>query len=123
MKQYEDYLKGRRQILAEGRAHNEELSAFSYMINKSIVASSTKDELPSPKNMRLAREIDKQAKSKSNKISKRLDLPEPAIPPRVEDTIIETQEVEAIDTPTEKKESGKFVPKYKSWDEALDDFE
>lgn len=123
MKQYEDYLKSKRQLLAEGKVHNEELSAFNYAMNNAIIEGSTRKELPSAKNMRAAREIEKQAKSKANKISKRLGLPESIETPITEDAVIEAQIAEVIDAPTEKKESGKFVPKYKSWDEALDDFE
>lgn len=128
MKQYEDYLKGKNELLAEGRVHNEELSAFNYAMNHSIVESATQPMLPDVKNMRPAREIEKQAKSRSNRISKRLELPEE---PLLEEskTIIDAEVVEIIpentsamlETPSNAQKENALST-YSSWDEALEDW-
>lgn len=121
MKQYEDYLKGKYELLAEGKVHNEELSAFNYAMNHSIVESSAKPMLPETKNMRPAREIEKQAKSKSNRISKRL---EPSEVPLLEEskTIIDVEAVEVIPENTSSIQANNSLPTYSSWDEALEDW-
>lgn len=128
MKQYEDYLKGKNELLAEGRVHNEELSAFNYAMNHSIVESVTQPMLPDAKNIRPAREIEKQAKSRSNRISKRLELPEE---PLLEEskTIIDAEVVEIIpentsailETPSNAQKENTLST-YSSWDEALEDW-
>ena len=121
MKQYEDYLKGKNELLAAGRVHNEELSAFNYAMNNSIVEASTKPMLPDAKNIRPAREIEKQAKSKSNRISKRLELPEA---PLLEENkpIIDVEVIEVIPEDTSSVKSKNILPTYNSWDEALEDW-
>ena len=107
LKQYEDYLHGKNELLAEGRIHNEELSAFGYAINHSIVKEADKQMLPDPKNIRESREIEKQAKSQSNKISKRLKM---------------APKQEAIKAPAEPVETKNIIDTYSSWEEALEDF-
>ncbi len=106
MKQYEDYLRGKKELLAAGKVNNEELSAFTYALNNSIVEAAEKPCLPDAKNMRPIREIEKQAKSKSNNISQRLDLPAPQLV------------LEKIDPPKETN----LLDTYESWEEALEDF-
>ena len=107
MKQYEDYLHGKNELLIEGRIHNEELAAFGYAMNHAIVEESDKHLLPNPTNMRETRNIEKQAKSQSNKISKRIKTA-PSKP------LIETKEF--------IEESQKDMDTYSSWDEALEDW-
>lgn len=108
MKQYEDYLRKKKELLAEGKTHNEELSAFTYALNNNIVEAADKQALPDAKNMRPVREIEKQAKSKSNNIAQRLDLP-PAQPT-----------LASITPPVEKET--KEIDTYSSWEEALEDW-
>jgi hypothetical protein len=107
LKQYEDYLHGKNELLAEGRIHNEELSAFGYAVNHSIVQEADKQMLPDSKNMRQSREIEKQAKSQSNKISKRLKMA-PKQP--------------VIEAPAEPVKPKNVIDTYSSWEEALEDF-
>lgn len=120
MKQYEDFLKGKRELLAEGKVNNEELSAFTYAMNNNIVAEAQKPSLPEYKNMRPAREIEKQAKSKSNRISQRLDTT------KQEDVldVVELVEPEVMAEKPVKEINNKksILPTYNSWDEALEDW-
>ena len=126
MKQYEDYRKGKKEILANGKINNEELSAFQYAMNNTIVEEATKTMLPDSKNMRPAREIEKQAKSKSNKISNRLEGPKIEAP-KVEDILVDELLEEIIKetpnkAPTENKKDEKKLNTYSSWEEALEDW-
>ncbi len=75
MKQYEDYRKLKGQQLADGRIYNEELTAFSQSVNKTIVkeASKSSETQSNDKNMRPAREIEKQRVSSENTIKDRFD--------------------------------------------------
>lgn len=107
LKQYEDYLHGKNELLAEGRIHNEELSAFGYAINHSIVQEADKQMLPDSKNMRQSREIEKQAKSQSNNINKRL--------------LSDSNEQKTIPEP-KKELQPSSIDTYESWEEALEDF-
>ena len=126
MKQYEEYLKGKKELLAEGRINNEELSAFTYAMNNNIVVEATKPMLPSVKNMRPTREIEKQAKSKSNKISQRLETPK-LVESNMEDLLIDEfieefeQEIPKV-VSSEKSDKKKVLDTYSSWDEALEDW-
>ena len=109
MKQYEDYRNGKKELLASGNIKNEELSAFVFALNHSIVEGATKPMLPESKNMRPAREIEKQAKSNSNKISNRLE----------EQTLeIEETSRKQIEETTDSSE----FETYSSWEEALNDW-
>ena len=122
MKQYEDFRKGKKELLAAGRINNEELSAFNYAMNNAIVEEATKPMLPDFKNMRPAREIEKQAKSKSNKISNRLKAPKFEAP-KTEDILAEEFIDEVIEcTPEEKIPAKKKLNTYNNWDEALEDW-
>ena len=120
MKQYEDFLKGKRELLAEGKVNNEELSAFTYAMNNNIVAEAQKPSLPEYKNMRPTREIEKQAKSKSNRISQRLETT------KQEDVldVVELVEPEVMaEKPVKEINNNKSIlPTYNSWDEALEDW-
>ena len=120
MKQYEDFLKGKRELLAEGKVNNEELSAFTYAMNNNIVEEAKKPSLPEYKNMRPAREIEKQAKSKSNRISQRLETI------KQEDVldVVELVEPEVMAEKPVKEINNKksILPTYNSWDEALEDW-
>lgn len=124
MKQYEDYRKSKKELLAEGRVNNEELSAFNYALNHSIVEEAMKPMLPSAKEMRPAREIEKQAKSKSNKISKRLETTQQLPAPAEEFVEIQSPPEKTTEVPTKSTEnSGKLTMEmYSSWEEALEDF-
>lgn len=75
MKQYEDYRKLKGQQLADGRIYNEELTAYSQSVNKTIVkeASKSSETQSNDKNMRPAREIEKQRVSSENTIKDRFD--------------------------------------------------
>lgn len=123
MKQYEDYRKGKKELLAAGKVNNEELSAFNYALNHSIVEEATKPMLPDTKHMREAREIEKQAKSKSNKISKRLEQPKLEAP-KTEDVLIDEfieENKPALQEVTSEKPKNT-LDTYSSWDEALEDW-
>ena len=76
MKQYEDYRKERRKMNASGKIHNEQLSVYSSILNKSIVAeaASQAQYKSKDKNMRLAREMEKQRVSKENEIAERFEI-------------------------------------------------
>ena len=123
MKEYEDFRRGKKEILAAGRINNEELSAFNYAMNNAIVEEATKPALPSAKDMRPAREIEKQAKSKSNKISKRLEQPELEAP-KTEDVLVEEFIEELTECPPTEETPVKKnkLNTYSNWDEALEDW-
>lgn len=123
MKQYGDFRKGKKELLAAGRINNEELSAFNYAMNNAIIEEAIKPMLPSTKDMRTSREIEKQAKSKSNKISKRLEQPKLEAP-KTEDVLIDEfieENKPAIPEVTETT-TKKTLNTYSSWDEALEDW-
>lgn len=123
MKQYEDFRKGKRELLAAGKVNNEELSAFNYAMNNAIVEEATKPMLPSAKDMRPAREIEKQAKSKSNKISKRLEQPKLEAP-KIKDALVEEFIEEITECPPAEEVPVKKnkLNTYNNWDEALEDW-
>lgn len=73
MKEYEEYYKAHKSMNAKGRVHNEELSAFSYAVNQSIVSDATKESYSDKKNMRVNRELEKQMISSGGKIETRLE--------------------------------------------------
>ena len=123
MKQYEDFRKGKKELLAAGKANNEELSAFNYAMNNAIIEEATKPMLPSAKDMRPAREIEKQAKSKSNKIGKRLEQPKLEAP-KTEDVLIEEFIEKITECPSTEEVPVKKskLNTYSNWDEALEDW-
>lgn len=71
MKEYEDYRTKRKELAAQGRIHNEELSAYNYAVNASIVDDAKKTTYSDKSDMRSNRELAKQDVSNKNKISKR----------------------------------------------------
>lgn len=73
MKQYEDIIKYRKKLNAEGRIHNEKISALNYAINKDIVSDAKKTFYSDKKDMRINREVEKQVVSSEGKISARLN--------------------------------------------------
>lgn len=109
MKQYEDYRKGKKELLASGQVKNEELATFIFALNHSVVENAVKPMLPEAKNMRPAREIEKQAKSKSNRISNRIKEQPPLIEEDIRPQIEETTDSPDFET-------------YSSWEEALNDW-
>ena len=147
MKEYNDFKQGKQALLMEGRISNEELSAFTYSLNETIVEAAEKPGLPSPKNMRETREIEKQKKVKSNQIKDRLSNDEqqfvidaqieyepillPADPDEtiqeaiVSEDVIEDSDLSTnIESTNEKTETKEKEPleTYSSWEEALDDW-
>ena len=94
MKQWDDYLKEKNRLKVEGRVYNEELSAYNYLTNESLVAeaaSHAPETATDKKHMRPARENEKQRVSSDNRIEKRLWTDEEALPTGV---CIETEENE-----------------------------
>ena len=73
MKEYEDFRKYRKKLNAEGRIHNEELSALNYEINEGVVDDAKKTFYSDKKDMRINREIEKQLVSSEGKISTSLN--------------------------------------------------
>lgn len=76
MKQWEDYRKTKAQMDAEGRIYNQELSAFNYSVNAAIVESAKKETMSDSKEMRPAREAEKQRISHSENIASRMEIPD-----------------------------------------------
>ena len=108
MKQYEDYLKKKKQMDAEGRVHNQELSAFNYAVNAAVVDEAKKETLSDPKNMRSARELEKQTVSHEGSITARIE------------TSSELPEKELVELPENATvDNGKD---YDNFEEALEDF-
>lgn len=91
MKEWEDYRKGKKQLDAEGRVHNEEISTFNYAVNDSIVASAKKEVYSDNKNMRSVREREKQLVSSEGKIATRLETEVPALEDKVVVAEVETK--------------------------------
>lgn len=91
MKEWEDYRKGKKQLDAEGRVHNEEISAFNYAVNDSIVSTAKKEVYSDCKDMRPARESEKQLVSSEGKIATRLEEEVPAIEDKIVVTEVETK--------------------------------
>ena len=114
MKQYEDYLFAKKQMNAKGEIYNQELSAYSYSVNASIVDSAKKETYSESKNMRPARELEKQKVSRKGKISTRIK----------EVSAIEETETPQIPNKAEEKANTpeKKDKKYKDFKEALGDF-
>lgn len=116
MKEYEDYRMARKQMDAQGRVHNEELSSFNYAVNEHLVSEVKKESFSNSKNMRPARELEKQAVSVNGKIETRLDDSKHVEEPKT----ITTNKTQKPEATTDKR---KTTTTYSSWDEALDDFE
>lgn len=108
MKQYEDYLKKKKRMDAEGRVHNQELSAFNYAVNAAIVDEAKKEAISDFKNMRPARELEKQIVSHEGSITVRI---------KTSQELPQKEPVEFIDNAT--VDNGKD---YDNFEEALEDF-
>lgn len=104
MKQWEDYRKTKAQMDAEGRIYNQELSAFNYSVNAAIVESAKKETMSDSKEMRPAREAEKQRISHSENIASRMEIPD-----------IQN----ALEEETEIEEPEKF---YVDFEDAIEDF-
>lgn len=107
MFQYEEYLHAKRAMIAEGKVHNEALSAFNYALNHTVVDEVKKIGPSDKKNLRESRKQEKQLISSSNQIKKR--LPEQIEAPVQPKALPETKPAE----PVEKE--------YENFDEALED--
>lgn len=111
MSQYEKYLHLKRTKDAEGRVHNEALSAFNHAVNHTVADEVKKIGPSNKKNLREAREQEKQLISSRNKIEKR--LPEQIEAPEQPKALPETKPA-----PEVKQEPKK---KFTSFKEALED--
>ena len=108
MKQYEDYLKKKKQMDAEGKIHNQELAAFNYSVNAAVVAEAKKETFSDNKMMRPAREIEKQAVSHKESITS-----------RVEATVELSEKNQKVIEPAASFNNSKD---YQNFEEALEDF-
>ena len=98
MKQYDDYRKGRGMLGAGGRIHNEQLSAYSSAINTNIVAEAAKasEYKANDKNMRPAREAEKQRVSNENEIAERFEKKKKT---KIKESIPEIEEIKENSKP------------------------
>lgn len=110
-KQYEDYRKAKKELLADGRIKNEELSAASFAVNNAIVQGAKKEALSLPTDMRNARNTDKQLLSRTNSIAPKLNTP--AIEAPEDDIPLIEEPTPEIETTTDKKQ-------FESWDDVFD---
>lgn len=110
-KQYEDYRKAKKELLADGRVKNEELSAASFAVNNAIVQGAKKEALSLPTDMRNARNTDKQLLSRTNSIAPKLNIP--AIEAPEDDIPLIEEPTPEIETTTDKKQ-------FESWDDIFD---
>lgn len=108
IKQYEDYLKKKKQMDAEGKIHNQELAAFNYSVNAAVVAEAKKETFSDNKMMRPAREIEKQAVSHKESITS-----------RVEATVELSEKNQKVIEPAASFNNSKD---YQNFEEALEDF-
>lgn len=90
VKQWDDYRKKMGKMKTEGQAYNDALQAYRYAVNELIVKEAGKNDVSKQKEMRVAREIEKQRISLDNKIINRIASPQ-------EDN---TKEITAADTST-----------------------
>lgn len=114
MKQYEDYLKKKKQMDAEGKIRNQELSAFHYSVNTSIVEGAKKETFSDDKKMRPARELEKQIVSHEGNINQRVETMSEI--PKIDQKEIKDISEKEIDT------SEKETKDYQDFEEALEDF-
>ena len=124
MKQYEDFYTARKKMDAEGKIHNEELSAFNYAVNKTIAAEAKKETYSDTKDMRPAREIEKQALSSEGRMSTRLEdktsgVIETKDKPQNTDTDNTT---ETVDNNSKNTNGSDEFKTFGSFEEALDIF-
>ena len=119
MKEWEDYRKSKKQLDAEGRVHNEEISAFNYAVNDSVVTSVKKETYSDKSDMRSNREAEKQLVSAKGRMEKRLTKSEniEALPQ------VEQKDAVSHDVQLPKVESVTKVAKKSSVDDIPDSFE
>jgi len=120
MKQYEDYRKEHKEINAKGRVHNEELSAFNYAVNDTITSDAKKATYSDAKDMRPARETEKQMISSEGKIATRLEHKSTNVIEKT--TVIEEipeQEPKIKGNIPISKEEPKTEIDYTNWEEAF----
>lgn len=108
MKQYEDCLRQKKRMDAKGRVHNQELAAFNYAVNATIVDDAKKKTFSDSKMMRPAREFEKQIVSHEGTITARIE-DEPQI----------TEKKQKKTQATSSTGDGKD---YENFEEALADF-
>lgn len=73
VKQWDDYRKIIGKMKAEGKVYNEALVAYRHAVNELIMKEAKKNNTSKQKEMRAAREIEKQMISSKNKIANRLN--------------------------------------------------
>lgn len=105
MKEYEDYLKKKSEMKAAGRIHNQNISAFNYLVNEQVVDEAKKPKLSDPKNMRGVNEAEKQKVSASGSIYDRFLANSNE---SIEEKPIELKE-EVIERQTVSEEEGNLV--------------
>jgi hypothetical protein len=91
---------------------NEELAAASYAVNNAIVQGAKKETLSLAKDMRAARNTEKQLVAKTNRIAPKLNLPEIAAAEEDDIPLLEESTVEEA-TPSEKRV-------LETWDDVFD---
>lgn len=107
MKQYEDYLKTKKKMDAEGRILNQEIAAFNYAVNAAVVDEAKKNTFSDSKMMRTAREFEKQKVSHRGSITTRVK----SIP-----DILVKEEKAIEEKPVSPSKN------YQNFEEALEDF-
>lgn len=121
MKEYENYRTKRKELAAQGRIHNEELSAYNYAVNASIVDDAKKTTYSDKSDMRPNRELAKQDVSSKNKISKRLKNEQ------VESITIDVPQEENINNSVKSTTDSTNTPPqekdYTNWADAMDLFD
>ena len=112
MKQWEDYLREKAQMDAEGRVYNQNLAVYNYAVNTSIVDGAKKETMSDSKNMRPAREMEKQIVSYQDRIALRMD--------ETSSEMEEFQEVSQI-VSSEENDSGE-KKEWEDFGDALEDY-
>lgn len=111
-KQYEDYRKAKKELLTDGKMKNEELAAASYAVNNAIVQGAKKETLSLAKDMRAARNTEKQLVAKTNRIAPKLNLPEIAAAEEDDIPLLEESTVEEATQPEKRV--------LETWDDVFD---
>lgn len=72
MKQWDDYRKKMGKMKMEGKVYNDALLSYRYAVNELIVKDAGKSTVSKQRNMKEARELEKQRIALDNKIAKRI---------------------------------------------------
>ena len=72
MKQWDDYRKKMGKMKMEGKVYNDALLSYRYAINELIVKDAGKSTVSKQRDMKEARELEKQRIALDNKIAKRI---------------------------------------------------